>query len=47
MISAYGKMLKKVNVYGVMFVMFAGAVAVILGAVSLLLMTDMLGIALF
>lgn len=45
--AAYSKFLKKINVYGVLFGLFAGGVAAVLGFVSLLLMLDMIGLSLF
>ncbi len=45
--NALNKIARKVNVYGVLFAVFAGVVAAALGVASLLLMVDMLGISIF
>jgi len=45
--TEYNKILKKFNTYGVLFALFAGGVAALLGFVSLLLVLDMLGISIF
>ncbi|MFP6891904.1 MAG: hypothetical protein VCF07_19500 [Nitrospinota bacterium] len=45
--AAYSKILKKINVYSVLFGLFAVGIALVLGFVSLLLMLDMLGLSLF
>ncbi|MDP7502873.1 MAG: hypothetical protein QF774_02325 [Nitrospinota bacterium] len=41
------KLFKRVNVYGVLFVLFAGGIAALLGFASILLVLDMVGISIF
>jgi hypothetical protein len=41
------KLSKSVNVYGILFLLFAGGIAAFLGIASILLMLDMVGISIF
>ncbi|MBT3351948.1 MAG: hypothetical protein HOC91_07220 [Nitrospinaceae bacterium] len=43
--SAFSKISKKFNIYGVLFGATAGVIAALLGIASVLIMLDMLGIS--
>ena len=45
--NAFKELTRKVNVYGVLFAVFASVIAAALGVASLLMMLDMLGISIF